>query len=254
MSRVFADMAERYDSLRPLSTGDRERLQEMLSLVHLTEDDSIVEVGAGTGRITLPLAYLTPARVVAVDSEAKMLAVGRHKDRAGRVRWEQGTAYRLPLGNDEASLVLMVMVVHHLKQRGRAFREALRVLKPEGHIFIWTFTRRHIEGFYLNQYFPSIARIDLQRFPAIEAVERELKSAGFQEIETRIRPDEGEFAVSEVVDRVRGRYISTLSLLPPLEYRLGLQQLEEMLSQDPEGMLPFRNEWALVSGKRPVQT
>jgi hypothetical protein len=50
-----------------------------------------------------------------------------------------------------------------------------------------------------------------------------------------------------VVDRVRGRYISTLSLLPPLEYRLGLQRLEEMLAQDRSIRLTQRSEWAIFT-------
>jgi hypothetical protein len=56
--------------------------------------------------------------------------------------------------------------------------------------------------------------------------------------------------IAEVVDRVRGRYISTLSLLPPLEYRLGLQRLEEMLAQDRSIMLTQRSEWAIITARK----
>jgi hypothetical protein len=53
--------------------------------------------------------------------------------------------------------------------------------------------------------------------------------------------------VEDVIDRVRGRYISTLSLVPPLEYRLGLQRLEELRTLDGGRPIPYRLEWVIVT-------
>src|SRR5207245_7887723 len=123
MSPSFARIAPTYDALRPLSAGDRAGLEAMLREAALGGADLVVEVGCGTGRLTLPLAGVTPARVMGVDSEAKMLDVARGKDAAGRVEWVRGSAYHLPAGDGEAALVMMVMVVHLLRQRVRAFSE-----------------------------------------------------------------------------------------------------------------------------------
>ncbi len=211
--------------------------------------DLVVEVGCGTGRLTLPLAAVTPARVMGVDSEARMLDVARAKDRAGRVEWVRGSAYRLPVVDGEAALVMMVMVVHLLRQRVRAFSETRRVLRPGGRLSVWTFTPRHVEEFYLNAYFPSIAVIDRPRFPPLEAVTSELRRAGFADVRVDLREEPRRIDIAEVVDRVRGRYISTLSLLPPLEYRLGLQRLEEMLAQDRSITLTQRSEWGIITAR-----
>jgi len=146
-----------------------------------------------------------------------------------------------------AGVVLMSMVVHLLKQPGRAFAEARRVLRPEGRMVIWTFTPRHIREFYLNEWFPSIARIDGQRFPREETLEAGLRRAGFASAAMDIEEETGALAVEEVIDRVRGRYISTLSLVPPLEYRLGLQRLEELRTLDGGRRIPYRLEWAIVT-------
>ena len=121
MSPSFAEIAPRYDALRPLSAGDRARLQTMLQEAALQPGDSVVEVGCGTGRMTLPLAAMTPAGVTGVDTETRMLDVARGKDAAGRIDWIRGSAYRLPLDDGVAALVMMVMVVHLLRQRVRAF-------------------------------------------------------------------------------------------------------------------------------------
>jgi SAM-dependent methyltransferase len=249
MSPSFAEIAPRYDALRPLSSGDRARLETMLAEADLHAGDLVVEVGCGTGRLTLPLAAITPARVMGVDSEAKMLDVARAKDGAGRVEWVRGSAYRLPVGDGEASLVMMVMVVHLLRQRVRAFSETRRVLRPVGRLSVWTFTPRHVEEFYLNAYFPSIATIDRPRFPSVQTLTSELGGAGFADVRVEVRDEPRRIDIAEVVDRVRGRYISTLSLLPPLEYRLGLQRLEEMLAQDRSIRLTQRSEWAIFTAR-----
>jgi SAM-dependent methyltransferase len=247
MSPSFAEIAPRYDALRPLSTGDRARLDAMVREAALTAADLVVEVGCGTGRLTLPLAAVTPARVMGVDPEAKMLDVARAKDVAGRVDWVRGSAYRLPVGGGDAALVVMVMVVHLLRQRGRAFAEARRVLRPGGRLSAWTFTPQHVEEFYLNAFFPSIAAIDRPRFPPVQTLTSELRRVGFTDVRAEVREEPRRIDIAEAVDRVRGRYISTLSLLPPLEYRLGLQRLEEMLAQDRSIKLAQRSEWAVIT-------
>ena len=249
MSPSFARIAPRYDALRPLSSADQARLEETLRDAGLRAGDVVVEVGCGTGRLTLPLAALTPARVVGVDAEARMLDVARVKDAAARVEWLRGSAYRLPLPNRAAALVLMVMVVHLLRQRVRAFTEARRVLRRGGRLSVWTFTPRHVADFYLNAYFPSIADIDRPRFPSVEVLDAELHRAGFDEVRAEVRDEVRRMEIAEVVDRVRGRYISTLSMLPPLEYRLGLQRLEEQLAQDRSMTLTQRSEWAIITAR-----
>jgi SAM-dependent methyltransferase len=250
MSPSFAEIAPRYDALRPLSRGDRARLESMLREADLHAGDLVVEVGCGTGRLTLPLAAVSPARVMGVDAEAKMLDVARAKDAAARVEWVKGSAYRLPVGDGEAALVMMVMVVHLLRQRVRAFSEARRALRAGGRLSLWTFTPRHVEAFYLNAYFPSIALIDRPRFPPADTLTAELGRAGFEDVRVEVYEEPRRINIAEVVDRVRGRYISTLSLLPPLEYRLGLQRLEEMLAQDRSIMLTQQSEWAIITARK----
>ena len=222
----------------------------MLREAALQPGDLVVEVGCGTGRMTLPLSAMTPARVTGVDAETRMLDVARAKDAAGRIEWVRGSAYRLPLAEGSAALVVMVMVVHLLRQRVRAFSEARRILRPGGQLSLWTFTPRHVEEFYLNPYFPSIAVIDRPRFPAVAVLSAELRRAGLEEQRVQLMDEPRQLDIADVVDRVRGRYISTLAMLPPLEYRLGLQQLEEMLARDRSIRLTQRSEWAIITGRK----
>src|SRR2546428_11961360 len=123
MSPSFARIAPTYDALRPLSAEDRARLETMMREASVGAGDLVVEVGCGTGRLTLPLAGMTRARAMGVDTEARMLDVARGKDVAGRVGWVRGRAYRLPGPDGGAGLVVMVLVVHPLRRRTGRFGE-----------------------------------------------------------------------------------------------------------------------------------
>src|ERR671937_637762 len=60
-SSSFAEIAPRYDRLRPLLEGDRRRITKLLE--GIKTGDTILEVGCGTGRYTIPIAELSRARL-----------------------------------------------------------------------------------------------------------------------------------------------------------------------------------------------
>src|SRR5256885_16248148 len=124
MSPSFAEIAPRYDALRPLSAGDRARLEAMLREAALQPGDQVVEVGCGTGRLTLPLSAMTPALVTGVDAEVRMLDVARGKDAAGRVGLGRGSGHPFAPAEGPAALVMMGIVVPLLRPPGGAVREA----------------------------------------------------------------------------------------------------------------------------------
>src|SRR2546426_7121666 len=97
MSPSFARIAPTYDALRPLSGEDRARLEAMLREAAIDAGDLVVEVGCGTGRLTLPLAGMTRARGVGVGTGAHMLDAARAQGGARRVEWVRGSADRPPL-------------------------------------------------------------------------------------------------------------------------------------------------------------
>jgi ubiquinone/menaquinone biosynthesis C-methylase UbiE len=97
--------------------------------------DTVVELGSGTGRITLPVADRA-AEVVAVDFSIASLERAR-AGRGGRnnIHWVQADISRLPLRPEVADRVLSSQVFEHLpgpKAREGAVDEAARVLKAGG--------------------------------------------------------------------------------------------------------------------------
>ncbi len=107
------------------------------------------------------------------------------------------------------------------------------MLADDGRLAIGTFDHAQFDGYYLNSYFPSLAEIDRARFPTREALEAELRAAGF---EPRVVPLHQRAVRSRdwVLERIRGRFISTLQLLGEEEFADGLARAERELPAEVE--------------------
>src|SRR5688572_16440250 len=74
-----------------------------------------VEVGCGTGSLTLALAGKRPdADVTGVDGDPQILALAQRKPGAENVRWHEGLAQDLPFEDAGVDAALVSLVLHHL--------------------------------------------------------------------------------------------------------------------------------------------
>ncbi len=202
---------------------------------------AVAEVGCGTGRLLREVISLVrPALAVGVDPEHAMLANAYgFEDRIG-------SAEDLPLGDAAFHLVYFAMAFHHVADKPRAVDEIRRVLQPGGWLAIWTATPEHVRSHPLTAYFPSLASIDLRRMDAPEAWMRLLIDGGFgwaAQQELRMRRSRTAAALARAV---RGRYLSTLSLLPEDEFEVGARRLEADAAADPRRRLAHDQVWCLI--------
>jgi ubiquinone/menaquinone biosynthesis C-methylase UbiE len=104
------------------------------------QPELIVDVGCGDGALTHLLAQATGARVVGIDPEPRGIELAREAlARAGSpVEVMLGTGEELPIGDDEASLVVMSEVVEHVPAADKLVEEAARVLTPSGTMLVST--------------------------------------------------------------------------------------------------------------------
>lgn len=103
-------------------------------------DDLVVDLGAGTGLITLALASYVDS-VAAVDISPKMLErLEWHADAdgVGNVRTVEGDLRSLPLEDCSATLAVSNYAFHHLEDPDKelALSEARRVLVPGGRLVV----------------------------------------------------------------------------------------------------------------------
>jgi SAM-dependent methyltransferase len=116
----FGAHAAEYERARPEWPADAARW--------LVPEDArlVVELGAGTGKLTRALAAVG-VRVVAVEPDSRMLAVLR----AGGLEGVEGSAEAIPVGDGEADAVVAGSCLHWFDLE-LALPEIQRVLRPGG--------------------------------------------------------------------------------------------------------------------------
>ncbi len=101
----------------------------------------ILDLGTGTARIPVELCrHLPNIRVMASDAATAMLDLARYHIEAeglvSRVQLHHGDAKRLSFPDAYFDAVISNSLIHHLPQPMDAIVEVVRVLKPDGRVFL----------------------------------------------------------------------------------------------------------------------
>jgi ubiquinone/menaquinone biosynthesis C-methylase UbiE len=202
-----------------------------------------LDVGCGTGTFAVALAE-RGGKVWGVDASPEMLSEARAK--GSRARFKEGNAEALPFKDGWFERVVMRLSLQHVT-RPRALAEAARVLVPGGRIAIASFDPKHFSSHWLSGLFPSLAEIDQARFPDADTLEGELRAAGFVKLTFERLPQPGRVSRSEALERIRGRYITTLRLIDEAEFERGLAAAEAELPAEVEHQIV----WLFASAEKP---
>ena len=143
----FAKLAPFYDhGLRLLGLplgGEKSVREKVLSLLPLQQGDRVLEIGCGTGTVTLMVASRVgvSGAAVGVDPSPKMLAralVKLKRTPLSQVTFLAAGGDDLPFPAGHFDAVILFLVIHEMAHADRiaSLREALRVLKPGGHVVI----------------------------------------------------------------------------------------------------------------------
>lgn len=200
--------------------------------------ERVVDIGCGTCRYTVHIHRALGRPVIGLDLSAGMLERAKEKLGGGAdVRLVRGDAQRMPFRDGAFDAATLILVVHHIEDLPRMARELRRVLSPGGRALFMTRDHDEIEGSYIA-LFPGVLEIDLARFPRVDQLEAVLKEAGFGDVGHAREANPG-FTMTreEVMARVDGRFISTLSLMPDDEFQeargVFARRLEERFGDDP---------------------
>lgn len=99
----------------------------------------VVDIGCGAGTQALLWAECGH-RVAGLDVNAALVGIARERarERGFDIRFEVGTATALPFGDAGADVVLMPELLEHVPDWQRCLREAIRVLRPGGLLYLST--------------------------------------------------------------------------------------------------------------------
>ena len=136
--------ASHYDVLVNLMTlGQIRRFrQKTVDLAQLLAGDKALDVGCGTGAVTIPAKKKVGKNGIAVgiDPDPSMIAVARQKANREHIEidFRVGVIESLPFPDNTFDIVTSSIMMHHLPEhlRIKGLAETLRVLKPGGRILI----------------------------------------------------------------------------------------------------------------------
>jgi SAM-dependent methyltransferase len=217
---TFGAHADAYERARPAWPEEAARW--------LVPEDAelVVELGAGTGKLTRAVAALD-VRVIAVEPDARMLAVLRESGLEG----VEGSAEAIPLGDGEADAVVAGSCLHWFELEP-ALREIHRVLRPGGRFgFGWN---------HRDARHPAIASMS----ETIHAARsegtgwrgrdwpREVTAAGlFRDVEHALFEHVHQLPREALRDHLLS--YATIASLPERERRRVFAEVEQILDADP---------------------
>src|SRR5271157_1271884 len=151
------------------------------ALLRLMPPLVIADLGAGEGGFALLLAQ-SAKKVIAVDTSAKMIEVGREQARRHgvlNIEFRLGDMEQVPIRGARVDLVFFSQSLHHALHPGRAVSEANRILRPGGRIVILDLVKHRFEEareLYADEWLGFSE-------PELEAM---LEKAGFTEVQTSV--------------------------------------------------------------------
>lgn len=110
-------------------TGSVRQVQSLVK-----PDQRVLEIGCGTGLITLSIAPCVQ-HVTATDISPQMIAIAQDKARSQRITnvdFRVADGYALPFDDQAFDMVLVFNILHIVKEPTAVLREAHRLLKPDG--------------------------------------------------------------------------------------------------------------------------
>jgi len=225
----YSKIADDYDKLRP-TPGDL-WISKIIEHGEINDDSVVLDVGCGTGRFPLSILSSKKTLICSLEPSINMLRKAAAKDQSKQVSWVQGDGQKLPFRDNIFNCIYMTMVIHHIENKQMALKEIHRTLKKGGNCVIMTTSHYRIRRHLLLYNFPGLTAIDLRRFPTVPTLKKNMIETGFKNVHYHVVRTHEKVKTEEFLERVRNKYISTLTLLSQEKFERGLIVFERRIRE-----------------------
>ncbi len=155
--KFFDNLAADWHDRNSFNDTDRQKLKEIFSVVKFSREDYILDLGAGTGRLSefLKRFYEIPFKIFISDISWKMVNKGQKVFDSLNFFWFQADSQCLPLKSEIFNHIICFSCFPHFENKGKVIVEARRLLKKNGDFLILhVCNRQEINQFHSRQSFP----------------------------------------------------------------------------------------------------
>ena len=144
MKSQMEQMVNSYDSyMRKMTLGRERALREMtVNLAQVKPGDSVLEVGCGTGTLTLAAKRQAgpTGKVFGIDLIPGMIELSQRKAAQANmdVTFQLGSVEDIPFSANQFDVVMCSFMIFHMSEmvRRKGIAEIYRVLKPQGRLLV----------------------------------------------------------------------------------------------------------------------
>jgi len=202
VGKVFSSVARRYDLMNDLMSGGMHRLwkDRFVARVKPRAGEAILDMAGGTGDVAFRMSR-RGAQVTIADINRDMLEFGMERAKSRRIEgllWAEENAEKLSFADMSFDAYTIAFGIRNVTDIPSALREAHRVLRRGGRLFVLEFSTSEWPGFgqayefYADKVIPRIGKAvaddeesyrylveSIRRFPKPDAFRRMIAEAGF---------------------------------------------------------------------------
>lgn len=141
--KYYSERANNYDQQKTRTwhskQGFRTRIiDEITDALFSLKDKTVLEVGVGSGRISVPILKAIGCRIVGLDLSKEMLALAKRKTSNNKKQFDLilGDAEHLPFKNEGFNAIVCISTMHYFQSTEKSLTKIAMALKTGG-VFVY---------------------------------------------------------------------------------------------------------------------